>query len=542
MSRHEVVVVGGGVAGLTAAAYLRRAGRSVLLLEKNQICGGLVNTFTRRGFTYEGGVRALIDGGILTPMLAQLGIELPMKRNRVSVGLEDRVVHIEDHGSIAEYEDLLTRAFPDSADDVAAIVALMRSLTRDVDLLYSIDNPIFRDPLREPRYVLGTLAPWSVRFVGALRRIQAQSAPFEHTLAQLTSNRSLADVVGQHLFKNTPTSFALSFFTLYLNYRYPLGGTGMLATSLERHNRQAGTSIRTGTRVVDLDARRRELRDDSGEVYGYDKLIWAADLKTLYRLTDAADLSSRRARRNYRQVEARLKRRRGGDSVLTVYLGCDLPPEYFRRISHGHFFYTPSKQGLGEVHSSELEALIHRLRTGQLAGAGARRRAVEDWLERFFRLNSFEISIPALRDPSMAPVGHTGLIASVLFEHDLCELVEADGWYEDFKDLCIDCVVRNLDASIYPGLAGHIVDRFAATPLTIARVSGSYGGAITGWTFEGGPPPVVHEIHKAAAAVRTPFPDILQAGQWTYSPSGVPIAILTGKLAADAATRAPARA
>ena len=28
-------------------------------------------------------------------------------------------------------------------------------------------------------------------------------------------------------------------------------------------------------------------------------------------------------------------------------------------------------------------------------------------------------------------------------------------------------------------------------------------------------------------------PDIVQAGQWTYSPSGLPISILTGKLAAD---------
>jgi hypothetical protein len=34
-------------------------------------------------------------------------------------------------------------------------------------------------------------------------------------------------------------------------------------------------------------------------------------------------------------------------------------------------------------------------------------------------------------------------------------------------------------------------------------------------------------------AVLTPIPDTYQAGQWTYSPSGLTIAILTGKLAAD---------
>jgi len=40
-------------------------------------------------------------------------------------------------------------------------------------------------------------------------------------------------------------------------------------------------------------------------------------------------------------------------------------------------------------------------------------------------------------------------------------------------------------------------------------------------------------MQHVAKSVVTPFPDICQAGQWSYSPSGLPIAILTGKLAAD---------
>jgi hypothetical protein len=34
-------------------------------------------------------------------------------------------------------------------------------------------------------------------------------------------------------------------------------------------------------------------------------------------------------------------------------------------------------------------------------------------------------------------------------------------------------------------------------------------------------------------SIFTPLKDIYQAGQWTFSPSGLPISILTGKLAAD---------
>ena len=38
--------------------------------------------------------------------------------------------------------------------------------------------------------------------------------------------------------------------------------------------------------------------------------------------------------------------------------------------------------------------------------------------------------------------------------------------------------------------------------------------------------------------VRTPIPGILQAGQWAFSPSGLPTSILTGKLAADEVVKA----
>ena len=45
--------------------------------------------------------------------------------------------------------------------------------------------------------------------------------------------------------------------------------------------------------------------------------------------------------------------------------------------------------------------------------------------------------------------------------------------------------------------------------------------------------PAVNSLPRVASSVLTPIPDTYQAGQWTYSPSGLPISILTGKLAAD---------
>ena len=47
----DSIVVGAGAAGLTAAAYLAKYGHSVLLCEKEAYCGGLINSFTRDGFS-----------------------------------------------------------------------------------------------------------------------------------------------------------------------------------------------------------------------------------------------------------------------------------------------------------------------------------------------------------------------------------------------------------------------------------------------------------------------------------------------------------
>ena len=73
---YDTIIVGGGIAGLTSAAYLSREGQKILLIEKNKECGGLVNSFTRDGFHFDAGVRALENAGIILPMLKELGIEL----------------------------------------------------------------------------------------------------------------------------------------------------------------------------------------------------------------------------------------------------------------------------------------------------------------------------------------------------------------------------------------------------------------------------------------------------------------------------------
>lgn len=194
-------------------------------------------------------------------------------------------------------------------------------------------------------------------------------------------------------------------------------------------------------------------------------------------------------------------------------------------MANGHFFYTPLKTGLGRIHREELDAL--------LAGPGIQdRKRVLEWLDRFTTLNTYEISIPGLKDPSLVPEGKTGLIISFLTEYNLFKAVQAEGWYDEFVREIENRVIEVISGSVYPWLKERIMARFSFTPLSIENRIASSEGAITGWSFID-PVPVVHKIQIADRSVVTPVPSVFQAGQWAYSPAGVPMSILTGKLAAN---------
>jgi len=216
---------------------------------------------------------------------------------------------------------------------------------------------------------------------------------------------------------------------------------------------------------------------------------------------------------------------RGTDSVFTIFLQVDEAPQSFAAVANGHFFYTPSRQGLGETHRKELQDLLHSF------GAKSKPELLA-WLDKFISLNTFEISIPVLKDPDAAPPGKTGVIVSFLAEYELFRAVEVAGWLDEFVTLIEDRVIKVLAESVYPMLKDKVLKRWSYSPLSIQKRVGSSEGAIVGWEFQA-QMPVVNQIQNAARAVLTPLPSVYQAGQWAYSPAGVPMAILTGKIAAN---------
>ncbi|MCO5252129.1 MAG: protoporphyrinogen oxidase [Candidatus Kapabacteria bacterium] len=62
--KYDVVVIGGGLTGLTLAYYLKKAGVRFLLLESNKRVGGVIQTITEDGFVFETGPNSGIISSI----------------------------------------------------------------------------------------------------------------------------------------------------------------------------------------------------------------------------------------------------------------------------------------------------------------------------------------------------------------------------------------------------------------------------------------------------------------------------------------------
>ncbi|MBD3365286.1 hypothetical protein GF359_08735, partial [candidate division WOR-3 bacterium] len=104
--------------------------------------------------------------------------------------------------------------------------------------------------------------------------------------------------------------------------------------------------------------------------------------------------------------------------------------------------------------------------------------------------------------------------------------------YEKTKNRVADQLI-SVTERIIPDLGECILFRQVATPYTYQRYTSNTQGSICGWTYDR-----LSTFHKGKRGkmqdmVKTPVPNLYQAGHWTMYPGGAPVAILTGRLASE---------
>lgn len=108
-------MVGAGLSGLIAAAFLAKAGVRVLVCDQNTLAGGLFNSFWRDGYLFDGGIKAVENSAVIMPMLAQLGLleKIMFQRNLIALIIDGHMQPINGFADVEAYYQLLTELFSD---------------------------------------------------------------------------------------------------------------------------------------------------------------------------------------------------------------------------------------------------------------------------------------------------------------------------------------------------------------------------------------------------------------------------------------------
>lgn len=215
-ARTDVVVVGGGLAGLAAASYAARRGANVTLFERSGRTGGRAETVVRDGFSFNRGAHALYLGGPAEAVLSDLGVAYTGATPDLDRYLV--VCNGRFHRFVADTRSLFTtRLF--NARERFEIARLMLRLAR-IDL-----EPLAATPLAQWLDAKG-VSPVVRAYLESVVRL----GTFTHDPARMSAAAALAPFQGARV--------------MFID-----GGWQSLVDGLRRCASRGGVLIETGARV-----------------------------------------------------------------------------------------------------------------------------------------------------------------------------------------------------------------------------------------------------------------------------------------------------
>jgi len=483
VNNRSVIIIGGGIAGLSAGCYARMNGFRTRMFEMHKKPGGLCTSWKRQGYVVNGCIHWLVGSGPATSF-HRIWQELGAVQGRTFVDHEEfgRIVGADGRTFIV-YSDLdrlerhMKELSPGDSAVIDEFIGAARRCTR------------FDPPVEKAPEVMGLLDMLTmiVKQFPLLRVLWKWNRVSLRAFGERFRDPLLREAFPLLFLPEFPMSFILMTFA-WLHTKaagYPLGGSLEFSRAIEKRYLDLGGEAvykATVSKVLTENGRAVGIRLADGTEHRADYVISAADgHATIFEILEGKYL----------------------DDTIRGYYKNLIPFPPLVHIALGvnrSFPELPFSAGGIAYHLSE-----------PLLVGGVEQRWLNAHIYNF--------------DPALAPAGKTML--TVMFPTDFDhwqKLRENDERYKAEKEKIADQVVALLDKR-FPGFASQVEMRDVASPTTFVRYTGNWKGSFEGWQVT----PSTWSLGKVMKKTLPGLENFYLCGQWVEPGGGVPAVAMSGR-------------
>ncbi len=495
--RVDVVVIGAGMGGLTAAALLSKAGLSVCVLEMDARPGGYLAGFRRKKFIFDTAIHWLnLCGpeGLVRRIFDFIGPGAPptadLRRIRRYLGdsfnylltdkpdeFRDQVIadHPEQEAGVRKFFNA-SRAIGDAYAEMAqGSMRAMETMSLLGKARYGMR--MGKVGLTFGRYVGDDTEAGIDKHFGApiIKQIFCSEA-------QLLSCLTPVGWAYHGDYQMPPPGGSLEFPRFLGRACESFGGRIVYRARAERIAVEGGKVA--GVEVV------VGVRDPQRHTIACDYVLASCDVETLYtRMLPEGAIGSR--------LIEKMRSADIYDSAVMVSIGLDAPAE---ELGFGEELVMLTRDDVSRTDHTSTDP----------------------------RTSGISVLAPSFRDPSLAPPGK-----GTLTFFTTANINYGDKWktgpdyargpeYQEFKRAYADVLIDRVAARLSPNLREHIELMDIATPITHRRYTGNKEGSIMAGR------PTRANMRNKVAHYLTPVENLLLCGHWAEYGGGVPIAVRAG--------------